>query len=270
MDAQARKELQGDDLRPVPMGPFVDLINSLTTRDFSSALLRHVNAWLRVDRCLLMRLAAGPSIQAFGVQSLDPLGPHDARALVAYLDRHYREDPIRRLLDEPSVRQAIVVRRERPAGLPPSAYRRACYDNPGIVDRISLAKRDVRGGWVILDLQRQLAAGEYAERELETVQRVAPLLLAACLRHIELLLHAGADTGAWRARLAAACPAMTGRELDVAAHLLTGRTLRESAVALGVAYSSVVTYCERAYARLGVANLRELRVRFAAQQPNAA
>ena len=62
---------------------------------------------------------------------------------------------------------------------------------------------------------------------------------------------------------------MSGRELDVAAHLLAGRTLREAAGALGVTYSSVVTYCERAYARLGVANLRDLRSRFTAQRAAA-
>jgi DNA-binding CsgD family transcriptional regulator len=260
------KTQQCEELRPVPLGPVVDLINSLTTRHFCAVLLRQVNAWLRVDRCALLRLGPGASIQAFGAQALEPMGARDARGLVAYLDRYHRFDPIRRLLDA----AAIVVRRERAAELAPSGYRRACYDDPGVVDRLSLAKRDGRGGWVMLDLQRRSASGEFSERDCDAAQRLAPLLLAACLRHIELLLHAGADAGAWRARLAAACPSMTGRELDVAAQLLIGRTLRESAVSLGVAYSSVVTYCERAYSRLGVANLRELRGRFAAQRPNAA
>jgi DNA-binding CsgD family transcriptional regulator len=245
----------------------VDLINSLTTRGFASVLLKQVNAWLRVDRCALTRLGPGASVQAFGVQGLEPLSPLEARAFVAYLDRYHRVDPIRRLLVATA---EVVVHRERAAGVPLSGYRRAVYDDPGMIDRLSLAKRDGRGAWVVLDLQRRGASGEFSDADRRVLERLAPLLLAACLRHIELLLHAGADAGAWRARLAAACPAMTGRELDVAAHLLTGRTLRESALALGVAYSSVVTYCERAYSRLGVANLRELRVRFAAQQPNAA
>jgi DNA-binding CsgD family transcriptional regulator len=263
VEAQAQG---GEELRPVPMGSVVDLINSLTTRSFASALLKQVNAWLRVDRCVLMRLGPGASVQAFGAQALEPSDARDARALVAYLDRYHRADPVRRLLEV----SGPVVRRERAAELAPSGYRRACFDDPHIVERVSLARRDGRAGMVLLDLQRRATSGEFSERDYETVQRLAPLLLAACLRHIELLLHAGADALAWRARLAAACPSMTSRELDVAAHLLTGRTLRESALALGVAYSSVVTYCERAYCRLGVASLRELRSRFAAQQPNAA
>lgn len=259
MQLQARNEPRGEEPRRVSMGPVVDLINSLTTREFCAALLRQVNEWLRADHCALLRLTAGPAVQAFGAHGLDPQSVRDARALVAYLDRYHRVDPIR-LLRAPGV----VVRRERAAALALSDYRRACFDDPGIVDRVSLAKDDARGGWVVLDLRRHQASGPFSDADCEALQRMAPLLVAVCVRHIELLLHAGADMGAWRARLAAACPAMTSRELDVAAQLLAGRTLRESAAALGVAYSSVVTYCERAYSRLGVANLRELRSRFTA------
>jgi DNA-binding CsgD family transcriptional regulator len=258
----------GREVEPSLMGPVVGLVNSLSTRSFCPALLRHVNEWVRVDHCALLRMGAR-SIQAFGAHALESPAPGASRALVAYLDRYHRLDPMRRLLETHGARSAVVVH-ERASALAASDYRRALYDEPGIVERLSLAGADGRGAWIVLHLSRQAASGEFAERDCALVQRVAPLLLAMCVRHIELLLHAGADTGAWRARLAAACPAMSARELDVAAHLLTGRTLRESALALGVAYSSVVTYCERAYSRLGVANLRELRSRFAAPQPAAA
>lgn len=259
-----------DEFRPVPMAAVIDLMNALTTRSFCATLLRHANAWLRIDHCALMRVAPGPAIQLFDAQALQAFEPGGARAIVRYIDRYHRQDPIRRLLDAPGDPAAMVTWRERAAELPPSEYRAACFAEPGIVDRISLAKGDGRGGWVMLDVRRQAASGEFSEREAGILRAMAPLLLAACTRHIELLLHAGADPAAWRLRLANACPAMSGRELDVAAHLLAGRTLREAAGALGVTYSSVVTYCERAYSRLGVANLRDLRSRFAGQRAAAA
>ena len=252
----------GDEPRRIQLGLVIDLIDSLTTRAFCATLLRHANASLRIDHCALMRISAGPAIQLFGAQALKSFESRAARALIHYIDRHPRSDPIRRLLDAPGAPGVIVMRRERAAQLAPSAYRHDCFEEPGVVDRISFAKHDGRGGWVMLDLQREWASGEFDERDGEVLKALAPLLLAACARHIELLLHAGADPAAWRLRLANACSAMTGRELDVAAHLLAGRTLREAAHALGVAYSSVVTYCERAYSRLGVANLRDLRGRF--------
>lgn len=258
-----------DERRPVRMAVVIDLINALTTRAFCATLLQHVNAWLRIDHCALMRMAPGPAIQLFDAQALKPFESRGARAIVRYIDRWHRADAIRRLLEAPGAPAAIVMRRERAAELSPCAYRDACFAEPGIVDRMSFARHDGRGAWVMLDLRRQAASGEFSERDCRILKAAAPLLLAACTRHIELLLHAGADPAAWRLRLANACPAMTGRELDVAAHLLAGRTLRESAHALGVAYSSVVTYCGRAYSRLGVANLRDLRSRFGGLQPAA-
>ena len=252
-----------NELRPIGMGVVIDLMNALTTRTFCATLLRHANAWLRLDHCALMRMAPGPTIQLFDAQALKAFESRGARAIVRYIDRWHREDPIRRLLDAPGAAAASVMRRERAAELARSEYRDACFAEPGIVDRISFARSDGRGGWVMLDLRREAASGEFSERESRMLRALAPLLLAACARHIELLLHAGADPAAWRLRLANACPSMSGRELDVAAHLLAGRTLREAAGALGVTYSSVVTYCERAYSRLGVANLRDLRSRFA-------
>lgn len=259
-----------DELCPVAMGLVVDLVNSLTTRNFCAALLQHLNHWLRVDHCAVMRMSAGPAIQVFGTQALQSFESRGARAIVRYIDRYHRLDPIRGLFDVSDAQPAIVMRRERAAELAPSEYRRACYDDPSIVDRVTLARQDGRGAWVMLDTQRQAASGEFSEQDCDVLARVAPLLATLCARHIELLEHAGADPAAWRLRLASACPAMTGRELDVAAQLLAGSTLRESAEALGVAYSSVVTYCERAYSRLGVANLRELRGRFAGLRSAAA
>ena len=49
----------------------------------------------------------------------------------------------------------------------------------------------------------------------------------------------------------------------MAAGMLAGKTLREIAASLGVAHSTAITYRERAYRRLGVANLKELRRLFA-------
>jgi DNA-binding CsgD family transcriptional regulator len=249
-------------LRTVALDAAIDLMRSLTTRGFCGALLRQVNAWVRVDHCSLLRLTPGAGVQLFGAESLASFVSHGARAIVSYVDRFHRLDPIRRALHAPGAQPSIVMRRERPAELADANYRRACFDEPGIVDRLSVAIPDGRGGLIALDMQRQASSGEFSDEDRETLAAVAPLLTAACARHVELLVHGGADAATWRVRLAAACPAATGRELDVAASLLAGRTMREAAGALGIAHSSVVTYAERAYARLGVANLRELRARF--------
>jgi DNA-binding CsgD family transcriptional regulator len=241
---------------------FANLLKSLTTRRFCAAMLEQVNAWTRVDHCALVRLTPD-GVQLFGSDSAPGFVADGARAIVAYVDRHHRADAIRSELSAGD-EVAIAVRRLRATDVADAAYRRACFDEPGIVDRLSIVARDGRGGLVSVELFRSAAAGEFGDDDAARLEAIAPILAAAGTRHVELLMHAGADADSWRLRLAATCPAMTSRELDVAADLLAGHTLREAAGRLGVAYSSVVTYCERAYSRLGVRNLRELRGRFAA------
>jgi DNA-binding CsgD family transcriptional regulator len=263
-----RKPRFKDRSAAVLIGGAANLLKSLTTRRFCAAVLQHVTAIVHVDHCALVRLTPRFGIQLFGAESVKAFVANGARAIVRYVDRHHRSDAIRRALYAPDLQPDVLLHRERASDINDGAYRRDCYDQAGIVDRLSVAAVDSGGGLVSLELHRQASSGEFTEAERDDLAAAAPLLAAACTRHIELLVLASVDADSWRARLVGACATLTERELDVAAHLLAGRTLRDCAAALGLAYSSVVTYCERVYSRLGVRNLRELRTRFeaAAQQ----
>jgi DNA-binding CsgD family transcriptional regulator len=90
---------------------------------------------------------------------------------------------------------------------------------------------------------------------------VALPLVTIARRHVELLANTAANADVWRLRLKIIRHDLTTRELEVAARMLAGESLREIADGIGVAHSSAVTYRERAYRRLGVQNLKELRQR---------
>jgi DNA-binding CsgD family transcriptional regulator len=238
----------------------VELLESLSTRDFCATLLRKVNNWADVDHCSLMRLMPAFGIQLYGAQSAIA-DARTARVTVRYLDHFHRRDANRRFLaDARLVGRTVVMNRTTPADVD-RAYREECYEEARINDRLSFLTR-TREGLVALNFYR-IGSPAFSERDIETLHATAPLFAVAGARHIELLLQTGSDPSTWRQRLKVTCPALTHRELDVAAHLLAGRTLRDAANALGVAHSTVVTYRERAYARLGVATLKELRARFA-------
>lgn len=53
-------------------------------------------------------------------------------------------------------------------------------------------------------------------------------------------------------------PRMSTRELEVAARVNAGMSARQIAADLGIAETTVITHRNSAYARMGVANLREL------------
>jgi DNA-binding CsgD family transcriptional regulator len=59
-------------------------------------------------------------------------------------------------------------------------------------------------------------------------------------------------------RLLAGWRSLSVREAEVSAQILVGRTQKEIADASGLGVSSVVTYRQRAYRKLGVARRRDL------------
>jgi DNA-binding CsgD family transcriptional regulator len=249
----------------VPVRGVVNLLETLTTRKFCRTLLQEVNAWTRVDHCMVMRLTGEADLQVFGCEHRSPFESRGSKGAIAYLDYYHRFDPNRRLLERGGAGGGtIIARHHKAVEIRHRDYRRMCYEDAGVVERLSFLTADNRGGLIALNLYRQEESSGFSDHDVETLGAVAPLFTVAAARHIGLLLHATSDPASWRQRLKAVCPEMTGRELDVAAHLLAGRTLRQASETLGVAHSSVVTYRERAYSRLGVSNLRELRDIFAA------
>ena len=243
------------------LGAAVKLPEAFTARSFCETLLTAVNAWVRVDCCSLIRHTSGSGAQVVGAASVSRAGS----AAGAHIDRRPQVDRPRGLLAPASGFAGPIILRSRPGQVAAGADRDESYEQRGIVDRLCFVARDGRGGLVAVDLCRERQSGEFSAQDLEILTAMAPLFKVAGTRHIELLLHAASDPGTWRPQLEEVCPAMTVRELDVAANLLAGRTLREAAATLGVAYSSVVRYCKRVYTRLGVSNLRELRARFASR-----
>jgi len=61
-----------------------------------------------------------------------------------------------------------------------------------------------------------------------------------------------------QASLKARYPRMSRRELEVAARVKAGMSARQIAAELGIAETTVITHRSAAYARVGVASLREL------------
>jgi DNA-binding CsgD family transcriptional regulator len=61
-----------------------------------------------------------------------------------------------------------------------------------------------------------------------------------------------------QARLKSRYPNLSARELQVAVRVKAGMSARRIAADLGIAETTVITHRNSVYARIGVANLREL------------
>jgi len=96
----------------------------------------------------------------------------------------------------------------------------------------------------------------FGSSDVDALQSVAKSVAACVTKHISLAQGLrpapGPDIGALTRELAALCPRLTGRELDVCAGLLLGRTYDGIAADLGLSVATVKTYRARAYDKLGI------------------
>jgi DNA-binding CsgD family transcriptional regulator len=239
-----------------------DVIHAIATPRFGATALGAANRLVHVDHCSLIRIAVGAPAEVIEARSVSPQS-QASRATVAYIDHCYRFDPNRLLLRDASrLRGTVLTSRLCAEEVAERTYRVTCWEQPGILDRVSLVTATADGSLVALNFYRERGSDLFSNRDIDQLRGAARFLAAASVRHVELLAHATFDPGVWRQRLRARRPELTARELDVLALMLAGRTLKEAAETLGVAHSSVVTYRERAYARLGVNNAKELRQLF--------
>lgn len=236
-------------------------IDAICEPRFASVMLKAVNRLVPVDHCSVMRLAGTAVSQVFTNDSLRD-DPAVARAAIAYIDGLFRFDPNLRLVGEAArLRGKVVIRSLKKPEIRMRAYRKV-WEDSGIVHRVSLLTATQGQALVALNFYRAQGSGEFSDADIRRLKSLALPLAAIARRHVELLVQTASSPDAWRQRLKVVRHDLSFRELEVAAGMLSGKTLREIAASLGVAHSTAVTYRERAYRRLGVANLKALRQLF--------
>lgn len=180
-----------------------------------------------------------------------------ARARAAlYVDRFHEADP---LLSEifavdarASIEGALLCARD----IADPIYRRECFERPGLSEKISFVRRDGKRCYV-LNFYRQ---GRARQVDVDALAKLARLSMPVLKRHGAMLGdEVGLSlTGRIELRLSRSCPALTERERQVCARSLSGMTAEATALDLGIAATSVLTFRRRAYQRFGISHAGEL------------
>jgi DNA-binding CsgD family transcriptional regulator len=115
---------------------------------------------------------------------------------------------------------------------------------------------------VSVSVYRGCHNGRFSDRQLDRANALLPILMASAD------LHGGgraANSSSQeptveevQAGLKSRYPRLSRRELEVAARVKAGMSARQIGMELGIAETTVITHRSSAYARVGVANLREL------------
>lgn len=173
-------------------------------------------------------------------------------------EQHYRLDHNLRGL--PLLGGQLGVSHLHAAQLPSEAWRAACYDAVGLDERISLLiPAGGSASWIVLNAYRPRRCAISPQSAQQGWRQQAPALAAAVRRHLAL---AGAA--------AVVDPApdplkgLSERERQVVRAILAGHSAKQAGQQLGLSPTSVATYRQRAFQKLGVRRQVELFRRFGA------
>lgn len=177
----------------------------------------------------------------------------DAAARAAnYVRGFFRFDPVTRL--RRGTNEAFVARVSADE-LTQARYRSLCFESPRFAEKLCFGWREGANS-LVLSFYRSHAAGLADEEGLAPLANIALSILAKQGRPQQPLV------GRLERKLTHCFPQLTRREREVAARTIAGWTAEQTAEDLNIRPATVLTYRQRAYARLGFRSaqdfLREL------------
>lgn len=236
--------------------PFSSCVRAAGTDDFGDSLIEALAGLVEIEHCVIVNvkprhaeISALASRHARGVA---------ARLTEAYVGGRYREDPLVREFAHAQAQQApqpvmptvrsLMLNRDANA-----EYYERFFVEPGIADKLSVI---VPGAdhTSFLSVYRSTAMGRFSERDKACVAAFADFLAALASTHTRLRARPNVSREVsikWHT-------ALSERERSVATLLGQGETAKTVGAMLALSPASVITYKQRALAKLGIGTQREL------------
>jgi DNA-binding CsgD family transcriptional regulator len=236
------------------------LIEAVGRPDFAPTLMEVIGRFLPVAHfsALLQGAKTGVQVVAAASRARDDTSSTIARA---YARQYFRNDPTRRTTLGEDLAQHVALTHLRSSDLGHSPYRRECYDKPGIIERLSVTcgNNDTADS---LNLYRTHQEGPFGPAEYEIAIETAALLMPFIRRHYALSASPAAARGEMVTRFAKRLESLPSglaqREIEVCARALIGMSVEATALDLEIRPTSVTTYRQRAYHKLGISSQHEL------------
>jgi len=241
------------------MDDLATLVAHIGAEGFSATLMRLFHHHCGADMCSAFVLADG-SPGVLLAESHDPSASPFARiASLRYAQRYWKRDTAALSTLGRAHRRVQMLQRTARV-IRDLDYQHECYTAGEVTERLSLYRHGKPA--IIANAYRLRTSGAFEPAHVEAFAEMATLVHAALEKHARLtdgpaaLAHP--DT---LARSLEGAAGLSHREAQVAACTLAGLSQSEISARLGFAKSSVITYRKRAYAKLGVTNRAQMRVR---------
>ena len=237
------------------------LIETIGRPDFSDTVMEVIGRFLPVAHfaALLQDAKSDVQVIAAASRSRDDTSSTIAQA---YARQYFRNDPARENgKDSSSSTQRVALTHLRSRDLSHSPYRRECYDKPGIIERLSVTcgKGDSVDS---LNFYRTLHEGPFEVADYDIAIETTALLIPFIRRHRAIVESPATNRAEtlerFSKRLHSLPNRLAQREIEVCARALIGMSVEGTALDLGIRPTSVTTYRQRAYQKLGISSQNEL------------
>ena len=235
--------------------------HAIGSDQMESALAGAANGLTRVDRLYAFE-QRGPEREPILYRCWAKKGAIE-EIVDQYRERYYKTDPINGVLSKLHTCDPAATLRLRSRDVPDADYRKSCFEQPAIGERVSIMRR-VNTKWLVLNCARSRVAGAFTPDDIAILKLFGAFVLPLVARHEQLFEIMGLSRNSTLSievledRFGQLLSALTARERQVCARTLMGMTAEAIALDLSIGRASVLTYRQRAYRRLNICSAYQL------------
>lgn len=229
----------------------VEVVAAIGDQGFGPAVMRAFVVGTGADMCSAFAMGAQGG-EVLIAESVQPdRSPFAKIASLRYASRHWRQDR-ETLYNMGRAHRSAVLARRSALAINDMDYRHECYLEGEVGERLSVCRAGAVP--IILNAYRDASRDRFPPTASGWIEAHAPVLIAAIDRHRRLAAAGdyGTDPLGLLRQLHAIDPTLSPREARVLAHTALGQTRAAIASALGLSVTSIATYRQRGYAKLGV------------------
>ena len=236
-------------------GAYEKLLAKIGTEEFGSTVRDCIASATAGMRRIYLFEAAGRDQSSLQYYFCEP-GLTDL--LPSYSKYYLQLDPVWDAYRAAPADRDMALLRIRPRDIASPGFRRNFFDDPGIVERVSVIQRGPEQ-WRVINVARHENEGCFSDCELNSLVALASLALPMLPLNRERSVRSTQLTVAQlEDRFASRFNGLTLRERQVCARAAIGMSVEATALDLEIAKTSVLTYRRRAYSRLSVTSPYEL------------
>ncbi len=226
---------------------FLDLVAIMGQPQFDSSLLAYLAQWVQAKHFSILRVEDHkPALLLCGTHNDHHSVP--LRCGQSYIKRYHVYDDLYQALAGQTLQQHQTLTGQVCADdiifLP---YRHEIYEKNDLIQRLCGFYRDANNHPILFNLYRHKEQGFYSDHEIANFERMIPALAKLIQGHLALLVQPD-----FKDQLRKRQPLLAPQEVEVCALILKGMSYAGIAAALGLKESTVKTYRNRAFDKLGI------------------